>query len=780
MGGFAALERYPQFIIWEAIPLENGDVKKVPVHQITRRAHDAHDPAIWMPATDANAIAAVWGKPYGVGFTFTAEDPFFFIDIDNCAVTGGQWSPFATEMCAIFPGAAVEVSQSGRGIHIIGTGRAPAPRRIKAGDLFDLYTERRFVALSGRPVYGDAATVHDDALAHVVRRWLTPKAGTGTPATEWTVEPVPEWTGPVDDDDLIARARRAASGASVFGTSVSFDQLWVADADALGDRWPDDHGMRPYDANEVDASLAQHLAFWTGNNCERIRSLMQRSALRREKWDARPEYLERTILRAVGLQTTVYTGVPGGTSAVDRATAGTPGIREGYQFMPVPAQVEYFAGCTYVQNIHRALVPGGELLKPVQFKAAYGGYQFAWDNTRDTKSTRNAWEAFTESQGFRFPKVTGVRFLPRVTPGEIIETNGLRYINSYVPKWGARRSGDPGPFLEHLERLLPDESDREVLLSYLAACVQQMGAKAQWCPVVQGMEGNGKTVMYSVMEYAIGADHCHQLNPRDVDNKFNAWIEGKLLVGVEEIRVAGKWELADVLKPLITNRRVPLQGKNEDQRTGDNCANFLMFSNHKDAVLKTNSDRRYCVLYTAQQDDGDLERDGLDKAYFKSLYDWIETDGAAITAEYLWTRPVTVDILGRAPKTTSTAEAIVQSYGLVEQTIIQAVDLDEPGFRGDLICTRAVDSLLRNLGKRLSPHATRIALERVGYVRHPALESAQGKVRVDGVRRRLYVRQGSVVEQVQSAAVLADQWRRVNSGAVGDEGTVGAGVAIDY
>ena len=43
------------------------------------------------------------------------------------------------------------------------------------------------------------------------------------------------------------------------------------------------------------------LAFWTGRDCERIRALMNKSALARDKWE-REDYLPRTILGAVGRQ----------------------------------------------------------------------------------------------------------------------------------------------------------------------------------------------------------------------------------------------------------------------------------------------------------------------------------------------------------------------------------------------------------------------------------------------------------------------------------------------
>src|SRR5574344_502509 len=74
-----------------------------------------------------------------------------------------------------------------------------------------------------------------------------------------------------------------------------------------------------YDSSMADAGLAQHLAYWTGNNCDRIFTLMWRSGLVREKWQ-REDYLQRTILRAVALQDKFYQAVD--TSVVDKFGAG--------------------------------------------------------------------------------------------------------------------------------------------------------------------------------------------------------------------------------------------------------------------------------------------------------------------------------------------------------------------------------------------------------------------------------------------------------------------------
>ena len=57
----------------------------------------------------------------GIGFVFTDNDPFFFLDIDK-AFKNGEWSLLATTLLSVFtPACYYETSISGTGCHIFGS-----------------------------------------------------------------------------------------------------------------------------------------------------------------------------------------------------------------------------------------------------------------------------------------------------------------------------------------------------------------------------------------------------------------------------------------------------------------------------------------------------------------------------------------------------------------------------------------------------------------------------------------------------------------------------------
>jgi primase-polymerase (primpol)-like protein len=754
------MENYKQYINYKLVPRADGHTDKLPVSTRTGQICNAHDPNEWVSRAEATAT----GLP--VAFVFTADDPFVFLDIDG-AYINGQWSALAADLCRDFSGAYVEVSQSGKGLHVFFKAPADLPHLNKnAAAGIELYTSGRFVALTGTNAVGSAShTPPVEVYRSLIDTYFPPGVHGSNIAPEWTDAPDPEWRGPEDDAELIRIMLKSKSAKGILGGTATVQQLWSADADALGAIWPDAGGqMRAFDWSSADSSLCSHLAFWTGKDCGRIERLFSVSALAdRDKWINRPEYRQATILGAVAGCQNVYKKPQDPPIEVPTQAAGAigPVATEGYQYAAAQNQLEIFKGCVYVQDEHKVFTPDGLLLKPDQFKATYGGTVFAVDAAGE-KTTKNAWEVFTESQAIRFPKANTVCFRPEVQSGAVIEEGGLKIVNTYVPIKTARTAGDPGPFLDLLARLLPVQTDRDIILSYMAACVRYPGVKFQWCPLIQGAPGNGKTLLGMALVNAVGLRYTHMPEAKDIGNKFNAWLQGKLLVVVEEICTRDKLDNIETLKWMITNEIVPRQGKGQDQTTGDNRANFIMFSNHKDAIQKTEKDRRFCVFYTAQQGPEDFTRSGMGGRYFPELWAWAKTGGWAIINNYLHEYEIP-DALNpatdchRAPATSSTQEALIQSLGSIDQIVMEAIGEGRPGFTGGWISTMALDRFLRDRHLTMSMVKRKEMLENLGYVLHPALSDGRvnNPIPMERGKPRLYVRRGHIATNITNAVEVA-------------------------
>jgi hypothetical protein len=764
-----AMASYSQFIVWAS----EWDEKKKKYQKYTVDPHqrfriDSSDPANWMDFETASAVAQVTGL--GVGFVFTRNDPFFFVDIDG-AFHNGQWSPFAVEVWSAFSGCATEVSMSGTGLHFFGVGNAPIGHRCRRDDIgLEFYTEGRFVALTGTSAVGDSGFPAQASVDWLLAKYLPERVGGA--ATDWTTEPVAAWEGPDDDDELLKRMLRSKSASAVFGGKAPVTVLWEADEAELAKYYPSVN-EDVYDRSKADAALMQHLAFWTGKNCERMQRLFERSGLIRDKWIQREDYREDTITKACGICTAVYAAPKKEKAEIAEYVASTEQpigvLREGYQLLTPSNQLVHFKDCVYVAREHSVKVPSGELWRPDTFRAMYGGYWFSLDTIND-KLTKSAWEAFTESQAVRFPRADATCFRPELPPNSLVTEEGRTFVNVYVPVETPRVEGDPTLFILHLHKLLPSEKDRNYLMGYLAACVQMPGVKFRWCPFVQGVPGNGKTTLWEIVERAIGRRYSHSPSANDIANKFNDWLEYKLFIYVNDIYTADRMEVMEILKPMITDRRIEVQPKGGAKYMADNRGNFVLNSNFKNGVPKTANDRRIAPFFTAQQEESDLIRDGMNDAYFQRLNNWLENEnGYAVCAHYLANYKIADEfnpaLMSRAPFTGSTAEAVASSLGGIEQEIMESVAQGLQGFQNGWISSVALDRLIENRrdSRKLPPNRRKDVLLNLGYIPHPHLPDGRctTPVAIDGGRKpRLYIREGHISANLTTNSAIVDAYVR--------------------
>ncbi len=765
--GLKELGKYNQFVLWKLERNEAGQRwDKFPINLQGAKV-DPHDPANWLSEEEAFRYATALGC--GVGFVLTTADPFFCLDIDKC-ITGGNWSPLAIKLFEMLPGAAMELSVSGTGVHLWGTyWQDLGPRKIKNPGL-ELYTDKRFIALTNNIQQGTIWTDYSPHLVQIIDQYF--QANQATLAGEWTDRPRDDWEGPENDDELLKIAMGSKSAASVFGDKASFRDLWNGDPEVLSKFYPGDNDQ-DFGRSEADMALCSHLAFWTGGDCERIDRLFRRSALNREKWEDREDYRRFTLLPIIGSLKEVF----GAKRKKERVEVekqlvqnvgnlNKPTTREGNNFLTIMEQIPFFEGCVYIRGLHRIFIPGGFILDKTDFDITYGGRTFVLD-AGGQKTTRSAWEAFTLNQGFAAPWANVLGFRPELLPGQVYQEDGQRMLNSYVPVEITCEAGDITPFLDFLQKFLPDQNDRNILLSYMAAIVQYPGKKFPWCVLLQGVEGNGKSAIAAILQYAVSEKYTHFADPRQLDNQFNDWMLNKVFIAIEEVKAKGQWGIMESLKTMITSKRGPITSKGKDQITADYRANFLMCSNYKDAVHKTRTDRRYCVFYTAQQEEGDLARDGMDNSFFKNLYDWFEGNdahadqrnkGFRYLAYFLKNMPIDpyldpTKLCNRAPMTSSHEEVIEANVSPAHDEIKQAIETYESGFRNGWVSSIAMENRLKRAGIKFPKRKYSELMQDIGYVRCPALTNGKASRSLrtppdTGKRPTLYCAPGTVTSEV--------------------------------
>lgn len=788
------------FILARLEPKPDGSTDKVPTDPTTGYNLNAQAASAWITGAEAEYYASAWNASltarkaagetlstieYGVGLMIA--DGRFFIDLDHCRDASGGWQPHALAFVSRFPGASVEVSASLEGLHILGmTTDTPLHGTRNKTYRMEAYSKERFCYTTGLGAYGDINTDCTEPLKRFLADFF-PAHEHGS--AEWTSGPNVAWSGPADDNELIARALRSSSGKAFMKQAASFRDLWMGDIGTLARFYPPQMTGKSINASAADQALANQLAFWTGNDCERMNRLMNMSGLRRDKWQ-RADYLKSTIMLACGDAREWYSESKGAASAsvetpqqsvvtavtVDLTGSAAPipppfdatspappppspsAPGPTYSLANLPAPGEYvnvhmqkqiFDGMCYVRDIHKVQLPDGTAWKESQFNVTLGHRK--WAIEPDGSKPGTAWEAFTDSQIAEFPQVVTQYFGPRDPLGNIRDFEGQREINNYRAATIRRVKGDVTPFLTFARTLLPVGNDLEILLYWMAAAVQNLGVKFNWWPFLQGTKGNGKTTLGKILEYCFSHRYTHWPKPSELNEKFNSVFVEKLMLIVDETRTQDQTELQEILKIMVTTTRLEVRAMYVEKVMKAVCFNGLLISNHKNGVRIDKDERRFAPFYCAQQEKEHNARDGLTNEFFvRRLIPWLAADGNAIVFDYLSSleipdeyNPATLCVI--APDTSSTAEAITASLGSVEQELMSAIEKRELGFRNGWIRDVEVDHLLARVGKDKSiPRNQRKSLIlALGYVSHPSLPDGLCAVAwSDGHTPRMYIKKG--------------------------------------
>jgi hypothetical protein len=284
------------------------------------------------------------------------------------------------------------------------------------------------------------------------------------------------------------------------------------------------------------------------------------------------------------------------------------------------------------------------------------------------------------------------------------------------------QQGDVSLWLDHMTKILPDANDRKIFLDYMAHCIKYPGYKIQWAPLLQSAEGVGKTVFFEIISHSLGDMYVYRPKAPELvssGSKFNAWMRGKLAIMVDEIKIDERRELIEILKPMITDSRIEVQSKGVDQDMEDNVANWVFFSNYKDAIPINKNGRRYAIFYSTLQSERDIMNAGMDKAYFDRLWTWLRKGGGLQAVTY-WFKHYPIecgDIPVRAPHTSSHEEALRISRSPVEVIISDSIADGCVGFKSGFVSVPAALNKARAAGVRNATNRTvQSVLESMGYV----------------------------------------------------------------
>jgi hypothetical protein len=301
------------------------------------------------------------------------------------------------------------------------------------------------------------------------------------------------------------------------------------------------------------------------------------------------------------------------------------------------------------------------------------------------------------------PTFQDYAYNPALPNDKMFIVNGVKLLNTYMPTYPSAdrsRAAEAGALLQkHLANLVAEPEYRRILVDFMAYQVQAPGRKVRWAVLLQSVEGAGKTFLAEVMKAVLGAEHVKTIDGASIKSGWNEWAFGKQLVVLEEVKVSGtsKYEIMNSLKPLITNDDISINERFRNNRQVANISNYMIFSNHHDALALTPGDRRYFVIKSPLQTKSQVLALGDD--YFPPLYAVLRDHPGAMRA-YLADWEISPDFRpdGHAPATTYVTDMVNDSASDLTATVRRLLlEGDYPMVQYDIVSSTAIKDALHHV-----------------------------------------------------------------------------------
>lgn len=149
------LKQYNQFVLWSYCDVGDGNKpRKIPINPTNGVYVNSHEKQYQYSYNDAIAFKEQ-GVGTGIGFVFTKDDPFVFIDLDKC-INNMQFNPVTNQILSAVSSWS-EFSISGEGIHIIAE-IDTVEKNIRGGGI-EIYYQDQFCALTGKTITNTPASI---------------------------------------------------------------------------------------------------------------------------------------------------------------------------------------------------------------------------------------------------------------------------------------------------------------------------------------------------------------------------------------------------------------------------------------------------------------------------------------------------------------------------------------------------------------------------------------------------------------------------------------------
>ena len=213
------------------------------------------------------------------------------------------------------------------------------------------------------------------------------------------------------------------------------------------------------------------------------------------------------------------------------------------------------------------------------------------------------------------------------------------------------RPGDCSLYLKHIHDNIcsGNEEHYEYLLNWMARAVQFPDRPGEVAVVLRGRMGTGKSMFVRTFGHLWGRHFLQVSNSKHLVGAFNAHLRDCVILFGDEAFYAGDKQHESILKTLVTEDTLIVEGKGVDAETAPNFLHIILASNSQWVVPAGGDERRFFVL-----DVGDGAKQN--NAYFRAIRDQMENGGYEALLHLLMRRDLSNFEVRAFPRTAALSE----------------------------------------------------------------------------------------------------------------------------
>lgn len=217
-------------------------------------------------------------------------------------------------------------------------------------------------------------------------------------------------------------------------------------------------------------------------------------------------------------------------------------------------------------------------------------------------------------------------------------------------------------FLSHLRDNVcsGNEEHYEYLIRWMARAVQNPGEQGHVAVILRGGRGAGKGTVAQIFGSLWGRHFLHISSAKHLVGQFNAHLRDCAVLFADEAFFAGDKQHESVLKTLVTEETIIVEGKGLDAEVSPNYVHLIMASNDQWVVPAGEDERRYFILDVG-------EKKKQDMSYFKALRKEMNEGGREALLHYLMTLDLSEYEVRQVPQTDALQDQKMLSLNNEEQ-----------------------------------------------------------------------------------------------------------------